>query len=471
MRGDLIYEPDAVAIALPFPKRFTDAGLFSLVLAPLTLETNVFGVLIAARRHEHAFSSLDCEFLKQLSEHVALATHQAQLHVALQQAYDDLRHSQQTVLQQERLRALGEMASGIAHDINNAISPISLYTEMLIDKEPNLSEGARSRLLTMQRAIDDVASTIARMREFYRPRESTLSVAKVALNDAIHQVIELTQPRWRAVPQERGVAIELTADLAPQLPQIMGDAVEIRDALTNLVFNAVDAMPEGGTITIRTRVINGGKTSVVVEVIDTGIGMSEETRRRCLEPFYTTKGERGTGLGLAGVYGMVQRQNGQLEIESVLGKGTTIRMIFPVAVEVGVVNEQRVPRVVTRRLRILIVDDDPVLIRSLQDSLELEGHQVTTASGGQAGIDAFRAAHGTDRAFAIVITDLGMARIDGRKVATAIRETSAKTPIIMLTGWGQRLIAEDAIPENVDRVLAKPPRMQQLRATIAELVG
>jgi signal transduction histidine kinase len=471
MRGELVYEPDVVALAMPFPQRFAKAGLFSLVIAPLTVETNVFGVMISARRQEHAFTSPDCEFLKQLSEHVALATHQAQLHTALQHAYDDLRLSQQTVMQQERLRALGEMASGIAHDINNAISPISLYTEMLLDKEPSLSEGARSRLLTIQRAIDDVAATIARMREFYRPRESSLTLDKVRLNDAIHQVVELTQPRWRAVPQERGVAIELTADLAPALPPIMGDAVEIRDALTNLVFNAVDAMPEGGTITIRTRVTNGGAPKVVVEVIDTGVGMSEETRRRCLEPFFTTKGERGTGLGLASVYGMIQRHTGQLEIDSTLGKGTAMRMIFPAAVEAGVVSEHRAPRVITRRLRVLIVDDDPVLIRSLQDSLESDGHQVTSASGGQAGIDAFRAVHGTERAFAVVITDLGMARVDGRKVATAIRETSPQTPIIMLTGWGQRLIAEDDVPESVDRVLAKPPRMQQLRAVLAELVG
>src|SRR5262249_19319363 len=120
---------------------------------------------------------------------------------------------------------------------------------------------------------------------------------------------------------------------------------------------------------------------------------------------------------------------------------------------------------------VLIVDDDPVLIRSLQDSLESDGHQVTSASGGQAGIDAFKAAHATDRPFAVVITDLGMARVDGRKVAAAIREMSPKVPIIMLTGWGQRLIAEDDIPEHVDRVLAKPPRMQQLRAALAELVG
>jgi signal transduction histidine kinase/ActR/RegA family two-component response regulator len=473
MYGELVYEPDVRQIALPFPQRFSANGFLSLVIAPLMVETNVFGVLVTARRQEHGFSSTDCEFLKQLSEHVALATHQAQLYTALQQAYDDLRQSQQTVMQQERLRALGEMASGIAHDINNAISPVSLYTELLLEKEPNLSAEARSRLQIMQQAVDDVAGTIARMREFYRPREASLTFSKVDVNRAINQVVELTEPRWRALPEERGIVIELRRDLTDPVPPIAGDEVEVRDALTNLVFNAVDAMPEGGTLILRTRGATGsdGRHEVHVEVCDSGIGMDEEARRRCLEPFFTTKGERGTGLGLASVYGMIQRHNGELEIESAVGKGTTMRMIFSAQTATTATNGGYVPsQVVTRRLRILLVDDDPVLIRSLQDALESDGHQVKSASGGQSGIEAFTAVHGTDNAFAIVITDLGMPRVDGRRVASAIKALSRQTPVIMLTGWGQRLLAENDIPHDVDRVLSKPPRLPQLRAAITELI-
>ena len=136
----------------------------------------MFGVFLAARRQPHGFSSGECEFLRQLSEHVALAAHQTQLYTSLQQAYDDLRQTQQAVLQQERLRALGQMASGIAHDINNAISPIVLYTESLLEREPNLSERARDYLVTIQRAIEDVAHTISRMRELL----VELRVGKVA---------------------------------------------------------------------------------------------------------------------------------------------------------------------------------------------------------------------------------------------------------------------------------------------------
>ncbi len=329
--GQLVYEPDVLQVPFPFPQRLAAAGLRSMVIAPLIVENQVFGVLVCARRKDQAFSSGECEFLRQLSEHVALASHQARLYGALQQAYDDLRQSQHTVMQQERLRALGQMASGIAHDINNAISPVSLYTESLLEREPNLSERARGYLTTIQRAIEDVARTVARMREFYREREAQLTLERVDINRAVRQVVELTRPRWSDLPQQRGAMVDLKTDLTESLPDIMGAEHEIRDALTNLIFNAVDAMPAGGTLTVRTRKTTDGAGAdrVLIEVTDTGIGMDEDTRRRCLEPFYTTKGERGTGLGLAMVYGMIQRHSAELEIESAPGQGTTVRLSFP----------------------------------------------------------------------------------------------------------------------------------------------
>jgi signal transduction histidine kinase/ActR/RegA family two-component response regulator len=474
LHGTLIHEPDVRESSSPFMRRFVDAELYSLVLAPLAVESSVFGVLVAARRAATAFSSADCEFLKQLSEHVALASHQAQLYGALQQAYDDLRQSQQTVMQNERLRALGQMASGIAHDINNAISPVSLYTELLLQQEKQISEQGRARLGTMQRAIEDVAGTIDRMREFYRPRESVRAFDKVDVHAAIDQVVELTQPRWQALPQERGIFIDLRRHFAAGRVELLGDVVELRDALTNLVFNAVDAMPEGGTLTISTSTRRGADAlpHVCIEVSDTGIGMDEETRRRCMEPFFTTKGERGTGLGLASVFGMLRRHDAEFEIDSAPGIGTTVRMIFPgVIAQAAVTNGVAPAPVIRKNLRILVVDDDPVLTRSLQDALETDGHRLELASGGQAGIEAFLRAQKYSRVFDLVITDLGMPRVDGRKVAEAIKAASPQTPVVMLTGWGQRLIDENDIPANIDRVLSKPPRLPQLRAAIAELVS
>ena len=478
MRGRLVYEPDISAVPFPFAQRLAGGGLGSYVAAPLLVEGKVFGVLVAARRAAESFASAECEFLQQLSEHVALAAHQVSLYDALQQAYDDLRQTQHTVMQQERLRALGQMASGIAHDINNAISPVVLYTESLLEQEANLSARARDYLVTIQRAIDGVAETVARMREFYREHEPQLLLAPIYLNRVAEQVIDLTRARWRDLPQERGIVIRMQTELAPDLPATMGAASEIRDALTNLIFNAVDAMPEGGTLTLRTRAVPASAaagehepaTLVRLEVCDTGMGMDEETKARCLEPFFTTKGERGTGLGLAMVYGMAQRHSAEIEIESEPGKGTTTRLVFPPAAPaaVSMVRPPAPPRP-AQSLRILVVDDDPLLIKSLRDTLASDGHHVTTADGGQAGINAFVTAQQRREPFAVVITDLGMPFVDGRKVAAAVKSASPSTPVILLTGWGQRLITEDEIPAHVDRVLNKPPRLLHLRTALARL--
>jgi len=299
----------------------------------------------------------------------------------------------------------------------------------------------------------------------------------VSLNRLIEQVAELTRARWRDLPQERGIDIELQMQLAPHLPEIMGAEGEIRDALTNLIFNAIDAMPQGGRLALRSRAVDctdsgteAPQRHVHIEVGDSGIGMSDETRRRCLEPFFTTKGERGTGLGLAMVYGMVQRHSAELEIDSSLGHGTTMRVIFPACeASQGIGTPQPTPLLAAQRLSILLVDDDPLLIKSLRDILEGDGHLVTAADGGQRGIEMFTTALAQARPFDVVITDLGMPHVDGRKVAVAIGAASPSTPVILLTGWGKRLLAENDRPAHVFRVLSKPPKLQELRTVLASV--
>jgi len=474
MKGHLVYEPDISQSTAPFPLQLASGGLRSLVIAPLIIENKVFGVLVTARRNANGFSSADCEFLRQLCEHLSLATHHAQLHNSLKTAYEDLRESQKSVMQQERLRALGQLASGIAHDINNALSPASLYTQTLLEREASLSPEARERLTVIARAIDDVGETVARMRTFYRPKDAELTLTPIDLNSTLQQVQELTRARWRDMPQEHGVVIRLQSELASNLPIIMGAESEIRDAFTNLIINAVDAMPEGGTLMLRTRVkeaaaATGGVAKwVVIEVCDTGVGMSEAVRMRCLEPFFTTKGERGTGLGLAMVYGMVQRHSAELEVDSEPGHGTTMRISFLVT-SIDALEAAEHEPAPAGPLRLLLVDDDPVLLQSLRDVLSLDGHEVFAADGGQRGIDEFFAARSRGEPFELVITDLGMPNVDGRTVAAAIKAAAPKTPVVLLTGWGQRLQGETDLPEHVDRVLSKPPRIAELRATLAQL--
>jgi len=432
----------------------------------------------AAMQRNHELSATR-DMLRQSNLQLEQLTHQLEDRVRLRTAELErsnqaLRQAQQALIQQERLGALGQMASGIAHDINNAISPIALYTESLLERETNLSAQARSRLVTIQRAIDDVAQTVARMREFYRPGEAESQRADVDLNLLVQQVIDLTRARWSDQPQRRGVMIELKSRLAADLPSVRGVDHEIRDALTNLIFNAVDAMPQGGVIEVRTSVLSGDPANarVRLEVSDSGVGMDEETRRRCLEPFFTTKGARGTGLGLAMVYGMAQRHRAKLEIDSQPGTGTTMRILFPVG-QGATAETARVPvlKLPSRGLRILIVDDDATLNESLRASLQEEGHQVTPAPGGQEGIDAFKAAQAGQEPFDVVITDLGMPYVDGRQVVASVRAMAPQTPIILITGWGKVLDAEGESPPQVDRVLGKPVRMKELRVALTEVTA
>jgi PAS domain S-box-containing protein len=471
LEGILVYEPDNSRAAMRFPQRLARGGLRSLVLGPLLFEEQLFGLLVVARRNPDDFAGGECEFLQQLCEHVALAAHQWQLHAELQQAYDNLRATQEAITQQERLRALGQMASGIAHDINNAISPVGLYTESLLENEPNLSVRARDCLRIIQRSIDDVSQTVSRMREFYRQRESQVTPAAVRVNELVQHVIDLTRARWNDMPQQRGVVIKLETELAPGSPTIIGVESEIRGALVNLIFNAVDALPEGGTVTVRTRVDGevpaaDSAKHVHVEVSDTGVGMDADTRRRCMEPFFTTKGERGTGLGLAMVFGVAQRHTAGITIDSALGKGTTVHLSFPVN---SVATSSAPPATVTKlptNMRILVVDDDPMLLKSLKEVLEADGHAVSTADGGQAGIEAVLAPK-NDQGFSVVITDLGMPHVNGLQVAAAVKRAAPATPVILLTGWGQRLTAEGDLPDHVNLVLGKPPKLRDLREALA----
>ncbi|HWL63245.1 MAG TPA: PAS domain S-box protein [Steroidobacteraceae bacterium] len=472
--GHLVHEPDLARATAVFSRRLAAGGLGAVVFAPLTVESRIFGVLVAARRQPDSFSSADCEFLRQLSGHVALAAHQAELYSNLQTAYDDLRRSQQAVMQQERLRAVGQMASGVAHDINNALSPAALYVQSILEREPDLSPRVREQMKVVEQAIGSVADTIERLREFYREREPQQPREPVHPNEAIGQAMELTRARWHDIPQRRGVVIELQMDLAPNLPAIVATASELRDAITNLILNAVDAMPQGGVLALQSSLLPGVGPEVTplvrIAVRDTGVGMSAETRRRCLEPFFTTKGELGTGLGLPMVYGMLERHGGRIEIASEPGAGTEMSMLFPVA-RVQASDPGAAAPATPPALHVLLVDDDPVLLRTLREILETDGHRVVAVNSGQEGIDALREMQARGEQLSVVITDLGMPHVDGRRVAAAAKALPTPPAVIMLTGWGQRLLDEGDIPPHVDRMLGKPPRLAQLRTALAELAG
>ena len=306
------------------------------------------------------------------------------------------------------------------------------------------------------------------MREFYRRDVDPGQLESVNVNKAIEEVVELTRPRWRDLAQRKGIPIRIKFELEQNLPALVCSPSELREALTNVVFNAVDALPQGGVITLRTRSTGpGGKSperEIQIEVGDNGVGMEEKVRQHCLEPFFSTKLQcGGTGLGLAMVYGMVKRQDGGIEIESTPHRGTCVRLIFPLRERTPLSTRSQTKNPEPcRPLRILCIDDEPELRELMRDVLEVHHHKVTVAPGGREGLEMFRSNLRGREPYEIVITDLGMPDLDGHHVARAIKAASPRTPVVMLTGWGAMMKAEGDTAPEVDALLSKPPRIQEL---------
>jgi CheY-like chemotaxis protein len=282
----------------------------------------------------------------------------------------------------------------------------------------------------------------------------------VDVNQVVQDAVEMTRARWRDEPRSHGLEVRVMTDL-PRLPPVDGRPAELRQVLTNLILNAVDAMPGGGAISIVTRSDND---AVEISVTDNGIGMSDEVRRRIFEPFFTTKGAKGTGLGLAMVYGIVSRHEGSVTVESKEGVGTTFAIRLPVgrggpgpvmvSSSAGVDGGKRV----------LLIDDDESVLETLADALREARHEVVVASTGADGLERLRA----DR-FDLVITDLGMPGMSGWEVARAVKALCPDTGVVLVTGWGIEPSAEELRESGVDRIMTKPIHVNDVQAVAAGL--
>lgn len=379
----------------------------------------------------------------------------------LERTLSELRDAQQQVIQQERLRALGTMASGIAHDLNNGLTIVLGYCEILTarQEEFQLGETPRRYLAQIMRSSRDSSQLVKRLRDFYRPRAEGEERQAVDLNEVVEQAISLTSPRWRSEAGCVSAPVRIETDLSP-LPVIAGAPADLRGVMTNLILNAVDAMPSGGTLRFATR---KAEEWVEVKISDSGIGMTEETRRSCFEPFYTTKGDRGSGLGLATSYGVIRRHGGTITVESHLNKGSTFVLRFPTSETAIMPAVNSAPSV--KPLHVLVVDDNSSIREIVSAYLAEDRHIVETAEDANEAMEKYRSGN-----FDLVITDRAMPETNGDELASAIKRMHPREPVIMLTAFADFIQESGQRSKDVDLLLGKPACLDDLRRAISKVM-
>ncbi|NUP99911.1 MAG: response regulator, partial [Armatimonadetes bacterium] len=436
-------------------------GIRSAIALPLVVDDELIGLLAFGSRElldrdevdrVQAFATQAAIAVVRARQERDLLEHQA----ALQQAYDDLQRSQEQVINLEKMRAIGEMTSGVAHNFNNALTAI-LGTAQLVLME-DLSQPVAHRLRIIERTAQDAALLVQRIRAFTKdePPQTTAT----DLNELMTDAAAMTEPRWKHHVDRVDSPITVDLELRAQRP-VEVEPASIREVLINLILNAVNAMPQGGRLQLRTW--DEGE-EVALAVRDSGIGMSEETRQRCFEPFFTTGGDKGTGLGLSVAYGIIQRHNGEIRVSSSLGVGTEFVITLPaarqaaparVALSEAAADDELPP------LHALVVDDQPMVRQTIGEMLRALGHSATIANDGQEAVDVFDPSE-----HQLVITDWGMPGMSGLAVARAIKSRSPATPVVLVTGLDANLPAEVITAEEIDTRLQKPVALRDLARAI-----
>jgi len=388
--------------------------------------------------------------------------------IALLVDYTEQEQFRESMIQAERLRALGEMAMGVAHDFNNLLSAI-LGRAQLLKLHLSKYEGPERRksasylgegLTLIEQAALDGAEIIRRIQDYTQTRGEE-DYVRVDLNQLIRDVIELTRPRWKSKAEAEGIKVEIQEDRR-QLPPVSGNPSELREVITNLVLNAIDAMPHGGHLTIRTKT-DRRVNSIHIE--DTGTGIPEENLERVFQPFFTTKGSSSSGLGLSVSYGIIHRHGGSIRIKSKPGRGTAFAIRLPVSLEALDESEAERPPRSGQTARILVIDDEKRIRDNLEEILSQAGHTVTSAANARQAVGLFKKGR-----FDLVFTDLSMPEISGWEVARIIKEKDPGIPVALVTGWGVRIDAERLRDKGIDMVISKPFQMNRILNLVVEAV-
>ncbi len=400
----------------------------------------------------------------------SLKTHGEYLFTSIVRDVTERKEMEYKLLQSEKLKSLGELAGGVAHDFNNVLAAI-LGRAQLLKLNLNVPTGKQEKrksvyeikngLDIIEKAAMDGAETVRRIQEFARKRMDDKDFVQVNINELLDHALEFTRVKWKDQTESKGIKIHMHKEFSP-LPPTLGSASELREVFTNIVNNAVDAMPQGGALNIKT--VNGNK-QITIMIKDTGVGIPKGVQDRIFDPFFTTKGVQSTGLGMSVSYGIINRHHGTIKVDSREGAGTTFTITLPLSQEVAKEVEQAaLPQEKQRKAHILVIEDESEVRQLLTDILLSGGdHEVESASDGSQGIELFKR-----KSFDMVFTDLGMPGMSGWEVAEAIKRINQKVPVAIITGWNVDLQESGMKKRGVDLIAYKPFEVNRILELVQE---
>jgi len=373
---------------------------------------------------------------------------------------DQLQRAQETLVHAARLAALGEMSAGVAHHLNNVLGVILGNIQLAHRQE--LDPALREKLQACELAAMDGAKTVQRIRALAKSEKNSV-FDRIEFNSVVREIVKLLMPKWHDEPRLAGVEIELDSDLAGALP-VVGSATDLREVVANIILNAVQAMPSGGTISVRTH--SDGRHAVLC-VKDTGVGMSDETKSRIFDPFYTTRGSEGTGLGMSIADAVITKHGGDIRVESELGKGSEIIVRLPMAQALPS-EPERIESLcpVRESAEVLVVDDEAVFGEMIGRMLAEGGHRPTVLTAASEAVDEFKKG-----CYDILVTDLSMPEIDGRELAKAAKQIDPDIRVVLLTGLGLAGDSHDVAESQIDLVLGKPVGYDELLECISQALA
>jgi signal transduction histidine kinase/HAMP domain-containing protein len=472
--GTAMIQSELVRSSFAYDRGLAAGGLRSGVVVPIIGASRAIGTLDFASREPGAYGQTQVSTLRELSHYLGTALHNARLSQEREDTAAKLARTQEHLNLVDKVRAVGQLASGVAHDFNNLLAGILGNAQLLMFEAQTPDQ--REMLGVIERAAKDGAETVRRLQGFAR-MEHDSPMTEVRLDMLARDAIDITRPRWRDVAQSRGASIEVVRQLQAVTP-LAGRPAELREVLTNLIINAVDALPKGGKIMVNTyddkaagdpssSSGQGGVSYVVAEVADSGTGMPPEVRARIFDPFFTTKGEQGTGLGLAVSLGIIQSHGGQIEVESEPGRGTRFIIRLPVRTAAQAAKATRQTRaLIIPPSHILFVENEAMIRDATVRLLTRWGHQVAQASNGAEALQTF-----APDTFDLVISDLGMPDMNGWDLLGEIKRRDSRVPTVLITGWGRQYSDEEVKERGVDFVIEKPFDQDALREILAAALG